>query len=170
MLAALQIWAVSTADAQEHAAIPLEMVGGVAGAAATSIVFATIGAGMARGGGEDPGLVEFVIGGFIGTLIGSSAGVAAVGRITRDEGSFGAALLGSACGLGVFLLMTPSLDADYAPFYMALWGLPAAGAALAFHLSGRERYRSQGVRAGPISMSIVPQLNGPTALRLSVSF
>jgi hypothetical protein len=148
----------------------IEIAGAAAGAVGTSIVFAFIGAGAATGGGEDPGLLEAAVGAMAGSVIGSAIGVTAMGRITHDHGKFGSAFLGSAAGFGVFLMMAPSLDADYLPFYLAFWGLPTAGAVFGYTMSRANGGNSVlDVPLGGVRLSISPHRDG-MAIGAKVAF
>ncbi len=141
----------------------LETAGAAVGAVATSIAFAYFGAATASSGGESPGLLETFYGAMAGSIVGSAIGVSVVGKLTNDSGKLGSAFLGSIAGLTIFFMMAPSLDADYASFYLAFWGLPAAGAVTGYALSRDEGdNRALGVQIGDAHLSVRPQRGGAT--------
>lgn len=88
---------------------------------------------------DSPGLGGCVVGGTVGLTIGSALGVYLGGHLNNGAGTYLAALAGSAAGVGAFALIASGLDADYAPFYVALIGLPTTGGILAYAMSHRER-------------------------------
>lgn len=157
-------------ESRHRERIALETIGSAVGAVGTSVAFAFVGAGTASSGGEDPGLVEAVVGAMAGSVIGASIGATAVGRLTHDSGKLGSAFLGSVAGFCVFLMMVPSLDADYVPFYLAFWGLPTVGAVTAYNLSrDPENHRSPEMPPGRVRLSVRPHANG-VAVGLRVGF
>jgi hypothetical protein len=148
----------------------LETAGAAVGAVGTSIVLAYFGAATATSGGEDPGLIETVVGAMAGSVLGSAIGVSVAGGLTHDTGKFGSALVGSAAGLLTFFLMMPSLDADYASFFLAFWGLPTAGAVLGYCTSrGNGSRQLLEVPLHGVRLSMRPHREG-VALRASVAF
>jgi len=141
----------------------IETLGAAAGAVGTSIAFAYFGATTTTNGGESPGLLETLYGAMAGSIVGSAIGVSIVGKLTHDSGKLGSAFLGSIAGLTVFFMMAPSLDADYASFYLAFWGLPAVGAVTGYALSRDESdNRALGVQIGDAHLSVRPQRGGAT--------
>jgi hypothetical protein len=148
----------------------LETVGAAAGAVGTSIAFAYLGAAAATSGGDSPGLLETFYGAMIGSVVGGAIGASVVGDLTHDSGTFGSALLGGFSGLILFVMAMPSLDADYASFYVALWGLPAVGAVTGYALSRNEGdNRLLGVRFGETRISVKPNRDG-VAVGATVTF
>lgn len=81
--------------------------------------------------GEWDGFGAFVIGGLIGTMVGSSLGVYAIGTAGRDNGSYGATLAGSTLGLLTFFLMPG--DPDHQSFWFKLYALPTLGGVIGFN-------------------------------------
>ncbi|MBI4551401.1 MAG: hypothetical protein HY710_03985 [Candidatus Latescibacteria bacterium] len=106
-------------------------VGGLSGLAG-SVVLANMAYQMTGPHrGEWDGFGAFVLGGLIGTAVGSSLGVYAVGTAGRDNGSYGATLAGSTLGLLTFFLMPG--DPDHQSFWFKLYALPTLGGVIGFN-------------------------------------
>jgi peptidoglycan/LPS O-acetylase OafA/YrhL len=118
-----------------------------------------------------------VVGGFLGAFagvaLGSAAGVHLAGKCLGEPNNFRGALLGSAGGLGAFLLLISpaALDPDEVPFWVALVGLPSVGAVLS--------QRGVVSEAGPdassslsrrIGARLTPRIDGSISIVGSVEF
>ena len=120
--------------------VALQVLAGGLGAAAGTVALAMLGSGLEPDCScDDPGLVGAVIGAFASTALGSATAVYAVGRAGPRKGSFGATVAGGFMGMGLFLpvALSGALDPDHAPFWVAFWALPTAGAVAWYHSSAK---------------------------------
>jgi hypothetical protein len=149
------------------------VVGGAAGLAAS------IGLGLAGAAltsdccGDDPGLIGAVYGAIAGAALGPAIPVYLIGKAGPNQGSLGATLLGGLSGAVLFLgvLGAAELDSDNPPFWIALYGLPAAGAVAGYYLSAR-RPTPSGISV-PLEgarVSLAPTWRGGPGLSASVTF
>lgn len=152
--------------------IAAETVAGVLGAIVVSIPATDYGEQFGLGNGESPGIWSAILGFLAGSTLGSALGVQIAGDQLGDNGKFGSTLLGSFAGTIMFtFLLAPGLDSDYAPFFVAAWGLPSAGAVLGYQTSGNStRSRRSSRSVGGMNVLLEPQAGGGLDVGLSVEF